>query len=92
MHRFITRVELHAATDKDYERLRKGMEARSFRRYITDDNGLRYFLPTATFFCSGDFTVMHIRDLARSAAEDTGCRFWIFTCAYVRAAWHLYQG
>lgn len=90
MDRFITHVELHGATGNHYARLHRAMESRGFCRFITDDRGDRHYLPTAVYACTGDFAADHVRDLAQSAAEYTGCRAWIFTCVYVEASWYLY--
>jgi len=45
MAQFITRVELHGATYKDYETLHAGMLAQGFRKTITGDDGVSYQLP-----------------------------------------------
>ncbi len=49
MTNYIARVELHRATEEDYERLHDAMERLGFVRWIIGDDGVAYRLPTAQY-------------------------------------------
>lgn len=49
MAKFSVRVELHAASYVDYEKLHASMERRGFSRMIKADGGKTYHLPTAEY-------------------------------------------
>jgi len=65
--KFTVRVELHRATESDYERLHEQMEASGFSRIITVDN-TDYHLPPAEYSFRGDRTTQQVHDLAAAAA------------------------
>jgi hypothetical protein len=77
MAKFTTRVELHAATEEDYENLHAAMEAAGFSRTIEASDGVSYLLPPAEYNRSGGFTVKQVLDSAETAARTTGKRFSI---------------
>jgi hypothetical protein len=90
MATFTTRIELHGSRDpKDYDRLHAAMEALGFRRQIIGDDGQWYWLPTATYYSSGDLTASQVRSLAKSAAAKTGLNYWILVTEEVNRAWEL---
>jgi hypothetical protein len=68
MARFITRVELHAADDDDYEKLHSAMEMEGFERTITSDEGVIYHLPTAEYYREIALTRQDVLDAAKRAA------------------------
>ncbi len=74
MPTFTTRVELHKATNDDYEELHAAMERRGFSRFITG-NGSTYHLPTAEYNYSGDETKREVLALAKAAATETQKKF-----------------
>ncbi|MBR8142106.1 type V toxin-antitoxin system endoribonuclease antitoxin GhoS [Burkholderia sp. AU19243] len=81
MNWFITRVELHDATEADYQRLHEEMEARRFFRSIQDQSGTRHQLPTAMYFSQSiELDAGGVRGLAVAAANATGRRSWVITC------------
>jgi hypothetical protein len=70
MPRFITRVELHAASSDDYEKLHDAMEKKKFSRTVQASDGATYHLPTAEYFRSGaGLTCEQVRSDAKAAAD-----------------------
>lgn len=71
---FLIRVELHGVKhgDESYNTLHKAMEKAGFTRTITGDDGARFHLPTAEYFCQGDYRAELVRDTAQKAADTTG--------------------
>jgi hypothetical protein len=72
MANFTVRVELHQATLADYETLHAAMEQQGFSRFITADNGQTYHMPWAEYNGSGNLSSAQVRDIARTAANNTG--------------------
>jgi hypothetical protein len=68
MAKFTTRVELHDADEDDYDTLHSAMEDEGFSRTITSGKGVAYYLPSAEYDRSGDFTIEQVLDSARNAA------------------------
>jgi hypothetical protein len=66
--KFTVRVELHRATESDYEQLHEQMETRGFSRTITLDDE-DYQLPPAEYSFEGDKTKEQVHDLAKAAAR-----------------------
>lgn len=80
MTSFITRIELHDATEKDYERLHAAMEAKGFSISIPMNDGKRRKLPTAMYYAdssASDATV--IKQAAVEAADTTGRKHWVIS-------------
>jgi hypothetical protein len=75
MARFMTRVELHAADDDDYQTLHSAMETEGFRRTITSDDGVIYHLPTAEYYCETTLTRPDVLAAAKRAATKTRKNF-----------------
>jgi hypothetical protein len=75
MPSFTTRVELHGATERDYETLHAAMQAEGFSRTIKADSGTQYHLPTAEYDRSGPFTRADVLDSAKRAASKTNKSF-----------------
>lgn len=76
MASFTTRVELHKATESDYEILHAAMAKEGFTRTIKIDDK-EYKLPTAEYNFVGTFTTSQIFDKAVSAANSTKKDNWI---------------
>jgi len=72
MATFMTRVELHAADEDDYEALHAAMEQEGFDRTITSGDGVTYHLPTAEYYRSAQLTQQQVLDSAKRAAATTG--------------------
>lgn len=72
MATFTTRVELHKAAEKEYERLHEAMEAEGFSRTITTTSGREYHLPTAEYSFKGESTIEDVLAAAKRAAKTTG--------------------
>ena len=78
MARFTTRVELHKATDEDYNTLHKAMEKFGFTRTIEGDEGKTYRLPTAEYNrIREDLTINKVMDDAKEAASSTKLKYWV---------------
>jgi hypothetical protein len=91
MASFLTRVELHCATSADYDKLHAAMLALNFSKFIAGDDGSRYELPTAEYYCSGEVSAEQVKVLADQAAVSTGRRYWVIAAQYSYAAWTLQQ-
>ena len=73
MAQYIVRVELHGATsEKAYESLHEAMANQGFSRTIRADDGNDYYLPTAMYSVSGEFSTGKVADAANDAADSTG--------------------
>lgn len=72
MARFTTRVELHKATETDYETLHEEMANEGFSRTITSGENIEYYLPTAEYNLIGEYTPDSVREFAERAAKKTG--------------------
>jgi hypothetical protein len=77
MATFIARVELHAATDDDYEVLHAQMKKRGYTRTIVGDNKVTYQLPTGTY------------ELGSNVSNATGKTSAIIVAEYSAALWRL---
>ena len=88
MNEFTTRVELHDATVKDYEKLHSEMENQKFSRTITSsDDGTIYHLPTAEYNKIGNFTKYDVLNSAKAAATQTGKKFSILVTVSNGRTW-----
>jgi hypothetical protein len=92
MASFMTRVELHNASSKDYETLHAAMEHVGFSRTIRSDDGHVYHLPTAEYICSGSFTRGQVLQSAKGAAGTTGKSFAVIVTESAGSTWsNLHQ-
>ena len=87
MANFTVRVELHQATGADYDVLHAAMEQKGFSRFITGDNGQTYHMPWAEYNGSGNLTSVQVRDIARTAADDTGKSNAVLVTESTTRAW-----
>jgi hypothetical protein len=87
MAKFSVRVELHAASYADYEKLHASMERRGFSRTIKSDAGRTYHLPTAEYDGGGDVTLQRVLELAKAAAAETGKNFEVFVTESAGRVW-----
>ena len=85
---FATRVELHGATEADYNRLHSAMEQRGFSRIITSDDGLRYHLPTAEYLNDHASSIQSALDAAVQAASMTGRPAAVLVSEAQRLSWN----
>jgi hypothetical protein len=72
---FTTRVELHYASDEDYESLHEAMKREAFSREITSNDGVTYHLPTAEYNYEGNRTGSEVLDAAKRAANTTRLKY-----------------
>jgi hypothetical protein len=84
-----TRVELHGASERDYENLHVFMEGARFRRSIDGGDGRQYELPTATYYSFGSLSVVEVRQLALNAAARTGRAAWVLATEAKGICWQL---
>jgi hypothetical protein len=89
MNSFVTRVELHGAGQQDYDNLHRYMAEARFRRTITDDDGVDYQLPTATYYSRGVLSAQDVRTLAKGAANRTGRPSWVMVTEERFSCWEL---
>jgi hypothetical protein len=88
MAKFTARVELHAASDEDYEVLHDAMETAGFSKTISADDGT-YQLPTAEYNRVADLTRDAVLQDAKSAASSTGRQYSILVTEGSRTWWNL---
>lgn len=77
MTNYIARIELHGATESDYQNLHGEMETRGFTRTIKGNDGVTYKLPTAEYYATTSSTLQVVHDAAVEAAQATQKRFWV---------------
>lgn len=87
MPRFMTRVELHAADQDDYNILHAAMEDEGFSRTITSSKDIRYHLPTAEYRREGNLTTADVLESADRAATITGCKFGVIVTEINNSTW-----
>lgn len=89
MSQTIVRVELHGATENDYQILHVAMSRLGFSRYVTDAAGIKFLLPTAEYSAYSDLSAAAIRTSVMSAAESTGRSFWVLVSKTSETDWFL---
>jgi hypothetical protein len=90
MASFTVRVELHNATEGDYEELHTAMENEGFIRTIQGSDGKVYRLPTAEYNRILDgLTRNTVLQDAKSAASSTGRRYWVLVTESKGRTWSL---
>lgn len=88
MASFITRVELHGASQSDYETLHAEMAREGFARTITSDQGITYHLPTAQYEFVGNTTRSAVLEKAKAAASRTRKAFGAIVTEAAGSTWH----
>jgi hypothetical protein len=87
MPSFTTRVELHRATNDDYDTLHEAMEGEGFSRTISTSDGATYHLPTAEYNRSGNLTGNQVLTSAQRAAKKTGRKAAILVTESAGRCW-----
>jgi len=87
MAKYLVRVELHRAGPDDYESLHSAMESAGFARTIKGDDGVEYHLPTAEYFCEGNYSATGVRDAAQRAAATVWSSFSVIVAEGSTLAW-----
>jgi hypothetical protein len=78
MAKYTVRVELHNATEDNYETLHLAMQARGFLRMIQDtDTGEWFQLPTAEYNIITEVDRVVVLENAKAAATTTGRGFMV---------------
>ena len=77
------RVELHGVRHEEepYQTLHRAMEQQGFSRRVIAAGGARYWLPPAEYRYEGSLTLNQVRELAKTAASQTGRTYTIFATA-----------
>jgi len=88
MARYTVRVELHEANQNDYEDLHDYMQQEGFRRYITDDKGKKYQLPTAEYNIDDPGNKNAVLAKTRKAAARTYKEYMVLVTTSGGRAWH----
>jgi hypothetical protein len=86
---FIVRVELHFATEKDYEILHAGMIGLGFSKQITGAAGIKYNLPTAEYATYSASDVTTIKNAVKNVANKTGRTSWLLVTKAAAVDWDL---
>jgi hypothetical protein len=78
MPNFITRIELQAASQKDYQKLEEEMKKAAFKDVKKSNSRRQAFATPVEFNCNGNYTLLEVTDAAAKAARKTG-RNYSFT-------------
>jgi hypothetical protein len=88
MASYLGRVELHYASDDDYQTLHAAMAQRGYSRMIVGGNGSTYYLPTGTYdIASTTISLQQALDAANAAAKTTGKNYSIIVAERSGAQW-----
>jgi len=87
MASFITRVELHYASEADYEKLHEAMRQQGFSQKITSNSGAVYKLPPAEYHISGNLSQSDVLARAKKAAALTGRSAEVLVVEYTGCSW-----
>jgi len=87
MASFTVRVELHYATEADYQTLHSAMERAGFSRFITSDDGIAYHLPLAEYNREGNLTRSQVLESAKAAANTTGKKYAVLVSETSGRTW-----
>jgi hypothetical protein len=92
MANYLARVELHKATNDDYETLHGAMKKRGFTRIIVSNEGKKYRLPTGTYVVEGtNATLEQAYTATTAAAAETGKTYWTIVVDWASARFALEQ-
>ena len=79
MPNFITRIELEAASQKDFQKLEEEMKKAAFKDVKKNNSRSRQPMTNPVEFnCNGNFTLLEVTDATAKAARKTG-RNYSFT-------------
>lgn len=87
MARFVTRIELYAASQSDYGVLHTAMAAEGFRQTITSGDGTVYQLPTAEYYFDGALARGAVLEAAQRAAARTRKTFAVLVTEAQVCTW-----
>ncbi len=88
MSSYIARVELHAASYEDYEKLHGSMQKRGYARTIQGTEGAVYKLPTGTYVVrESNVTIDAALNAAVDAANETGKKSAVIVADWTQASW-----
>ena len=87
MSYFTVRVELHYASETDYEKLHAAMARQGFSRQIVGKDGRTYHLPTAEYSVRGNYTGDYVRQAAATAAASTGKKYAVLVTSGDSVSW-----
>jgi hypothetical protein len=86
--KYTVRVELHRATNDDYEQLHAAMKNVGFSRFITSSDNVKYHLPTAEYNYEGDASRDQVLEKAKRAASTTGLSYAVLVTESNGRTWH----
>ena len=90
MANYLARVELHKATNDDYETLHEAMKKRGFTRIIISNDRKKYRLPTGTYVVEGTNAPLEQAYTATTAAAaETGKTYWVIVVDWTSARFVL---
>jgi hypothetical protein len=88
MAHYTTRVELHDATEENYQTFHAEMEELGFTRTITAHDGTTYRLPSAEYNYEGEIPIDTVLDKAKYAADTTDLKYEILVSEAPKRRWH----
>jgi len=75
MPSFITRIELQAASKKDYQKLEEEMKKAAFKDVTKGNTRVHAVDTPLEFNRNGNYTLLEVTDAAAKAARKTGRRY-----------------
>lgn len=87
MSKYTVRVVLHDATLQHYLKLYPALAKYGFTDVIVGDNGTAWKMPPGEYDIDSTLTAVQVRDLAKRAADTTGCKNAVFVTAAGPRAW-----
>ncbi len=88
MAHYSIRVELHDATEEDYQTLHAEMEELGFTRTIVGHNGVVYKLPSGEYNYVGEIPIDTVLDKAKYAADTTNLKYEVLVSEASKREWH----
>jgi hypothetical protein len=88
MAHYTTRVELHDATEENYQTLQAAMEELGFTRTIIAHDGTAHRLPSAEYNYEGEIPIDTVLDKAKYAAETTDLKHEILVSEAPKRRWY----
>jgi hypothetical protein len=86
--KYTTRVELHRASDDDYDTLHAAMADQGFSRQVEKSDGTSYHLPTAEYSYDGSASRAKVLERAKTAAATTGRTYCVLVTESNGRSWY----
>lgn len=91
MYQFNVRVEMHYATEANYAELHRRMERAGYSRFVRDESGQVFHLPTATYDrkTAGYMSAKQVREEVQAIAHSVESGAWVLVNRYDDSAWFM---